>query len=139
MEDDELDRVRARKFEALMRSKERRDKELMTSEPIPVTDTSFDIIVSEHKFLVLDCWAAWCGPCRMIAPIIDDLAKIYGGKIAFGKLNVDENPKTAIRFNVTSIPTLLLFKEGELIDRIIGAVLRNDIEAILRKYLQQGF
>jgi len=135
LEDDELERIRIRKFEAFMKSIESRNMELMISEPILVTDTSFDSIVSEHPFLVLDCWAIWCGPCRMITPIVDDLARTYKGKIAFGKLNVDENPKTAIRFNVTSIPTLLLFKEGKLVDRIIGVVPRNDIEAILRKYL----
>jgi len=135
MEGDELERIRARKYEALMKSIVWRDAEGMASEPILVSDMSFDNIVSEYQFLVLDCWATWCGPCKIIAPIIDDLASVYEGKIAFGKLNVDENPKTATRFYVMSIPTLLLFKEGKLADRIIGVIPRNDIEAILRKYL----
>jgi len=135
MGDDELERIRARKLEAFMKSIERRGAELMISEPMLVTDMSFDSIVNEHPFLVLDCWATWCGPCRMIAPIVDDLAKTYKGRIVFGKLNVDENPKTAIRFNVMSIPTLLLFKEGKLVDRIVGAESRSGIEAILRKCL----
>lgn len=135
MEDDELERIRARKYEALMKSNERRDAVRMISEPILVSDMSLDTILTEHQFLVLDCWAIWCGPCSMMAPIIDDLARTYKGKIVFGKLNVDKNPKTAIRFNVMSIPTLLLFKGGKLVDRIIGAVPRNDIEAILGKYI----
>jgi len=95
-----------------------------------------DNVVGEHPLFVLDCWAVWCGPCRMIAPIIDELARTYRGKVAFGKLNVDDNPKTALRFNVMSIPTLLIFKEGKLVNRIVGAVPRIEIESVLRKYLQ---
>jgi len=135
MEDDDLERISARKYEALMKSIGRRDSKRMISEPISVSDASFDSMVSEHRFLVLDCWASWCGPCRMMAPIVDDLARTYKGKIVFGKLNVDENPKTAVRYDVMSIPTLLIFKGGKLVDRIVGAVPRNDIEAILREYL----
>lgn len=134
MEDDELERIRAKKYEALMRSIEGRDAQRI-SEPMSVSDTTIDSIINEHQFLVLDCWATWCGPCKIMAPLIDDLARVYEGKIAFGKLNVDENPRTANRFHVMGIPTLLLFKEGKLVDRIIGVIPRNDIEAILRKYL----
>ena len=85
--------------------------------------------------MVIDCWAAWCGPCRMVAPIIDELSKDYAGKVVFGKLNVDENPKTAMRFDIMSIPTLLIMKNGEEVDRIIGAVPKQSMEAKLRKHM----
>jgi thioredoxin 1 len=132
MEDEELERIKAKKMESIISAIRRR--ETMASGPISVTDASFDVVVVEHPLFALDCWAAWCGPCKMIAPIIDELARIYWGKVAFGKLNVDENPKTALRFNVLSVPTLLIFKEAKLVDRIVGAVPRIKIESALKTY-----
>lgn len=87
-----------------------------------LTDQSFDNEVLQSKEPVLvDFWAPWCAPCRLIGPVIDELAKEYEGKLKVGKLNVDENNKTAARYNVMSIPTLLIFKKGEIVKTIIGA------------------
>lgn len=130
---DELDEIKRRKLEALARKLGGEHDSPNT--PIVVTDASFDSITKRYPLLVVDCWAEWCAPCRMIAPVIDELARDYRGKAVFGKLNVDENPRTARRFAVTGIPTLLLIKDEKLVDRIVGAVPRGQIEAKLRRYL----
>lgn len=94
-----------------------------------ITDANFDSEVLQSDLPVLiDLWAVWCGPCKMIEPSVDQLASEYAGKLKVGKLNVDENPQTAVRYGVRSIPTLLLFKNGELKDQIIGAVPKKMIE-----------
>ncbi|NIS83360.1 MAG: thioredoxin [Anaerolineales bacterium] len=103
--------------------------------PLTVGDDDFNQVVQRYPLIVIDCWAAWCGPCRMVAPVIDELAKAYAGTVVFGKLNVDENPETAVRFNVMSIPTLLIMKDGTEVDRIVGAVPKPSIEAKLRRHL----
>lgn len=105
------------------------------SKLIVVKDETFDQILKQHSLIVIDCWAPWCGACLVLAPVIEELAKDYEGKVAFGKLNVDENPKTATKFNIMSIPTLLVMKNGEEVDRIIGAVPKQLIETKLKKYL----
>jgi thioredoxin 1 len=90
--------------------------------PIPMQDANIEKTVKTYPTIVVDCWAPWCGPCRMIGPIIEELAKEMKGKIVFGKLNVDENPQTSLKYNIMSIPTLLVFKNGALVDRFIGAM-----------------
>jgi thioredoxin 1 len=90
--------------------------------PIQLLDADIDETVKKYPTIVIDCWAAWCGPCRMIGPIIEELAKEMKGKIVFGKLNVDENPQTSMKYNIMSIPTLLVFKNGAMVDRIVGAM-----------------
>lgn len=100
-----------------------------------VTDDSFDSIVQKYPLVVIDCWAPWCGPCRMIAPVIEELAKSYKGRIVFGKLNVDENTKIPAKYNIMSIPTLLVFKNGKLVNQLVGAMPRAMLESELRKYL----
>jgi thioredoxin 2 len=92
------------------------------SKPVVITDQTFErevLQMTGHPVLV-DCWAPWCAPCRMIAPVLDQLAAESQGRYRIAKLNVDENPQIASRFNIASIPTLLIFKEGKLIDRVIG-------------------
>jgi len=100
--------------------------------PIEVTDVSFKDALAKYPRILVDCWAAWCGPCKMVSPIIDELAKDYAGKIVFGKLDVDNNSGTATEFGIMSIPTLLIAKDGKVIDRIIGAVPRQEIESKLK-------
>ena len=91
------------------------------SKPIDVSDTNFDQTVLQAKMPVLvDFWATWCGPCRMVAPVVEELANEYEGRISFTKLDVDQNPKTASRYGIMSIPTLLIFKNGEPASHIVG-------------------
>ncbi len=91
--------------------------------PIEITDENFESeVIKSDKPVLIDFWAVWCGPCKMIAPIVEELASEYNGRIKIGKLDVDSNQQTSIKFGVRSIPTLLLFKDGKLKDTIIGAV-----------------
>ncbi|HEU4368885.1 MAG TPA: thioredoxin [Methylomirabilota bacterium] len=109
---------------------------LATASPVAVTDASFDAIVREAATpVLLDCWAEWCGPCHVLAPTIDALARDYAGRVLVGKLDVDANPATAARFEVRGIPTLLVFDHGRLVDRLVGVQPRPAIEARLAPLL----
>jgi thioredoxin 1 len=90
--------------------------------PVSVTDNNIDDAIAKYPFMVVDCWAEWCAPCRMIGPIIEKLAKDYEGDIVFGKIDVDSNNMTASKYGIRSIPNLLVFKNGEKVGDIIGAM-----------------
>ena len=101
-----------------------------------VTDDTFASQVEQAKGLVLvDFWAEWCGPCRAIAPLLEDLAKTYEGKVQITKLDVDANQRISMRFNVRSIPTLLFFKDGQLVDSVVGLVPKGTLQARVDKHL----
>jgi thioredoxin 1 len=100
----------------------------MPDEPIILTDKDIDETIKKYKTLVIDCWAPWCGPCRMVAPVITELAKELQGKIVFGKLNVDENPQTSMKHQIMSIPTFLVFKNGNLVERLVGAYPKDELK-----------
>jgi thioredoxin 1 len=139
MEDEELGKIRAKKLDEMQRrasrSEEKKAAGQALAEPVVVTDASFNDFIKNHPLVVVDCWAAWCPPCRMIAPIIEELAKDYAGKIVFGKLNVDENQKTAGEFGIMSIPTMLVFRDGKIVDRIIGAMPRKALESKITQHI----
>ena len=99
----------------------------MSGKPIEVTDSSFDEFVASHPKVVVDCWAAWCGPCRMLSPIIEELAS-ERTDITFGKLNVDQNRMVPSKYGIMSIPTLLYFKDGKLVDKTLGALPKRALE-----------
>ena len=102
---------------------------------ITATDATFDREIKAPVPVVVDCWAPWCGPCRMVAPVLEELSRDLAGKLKVVKLNVDENPLTAGRFRIQSIPTLLVFKGGLLVDQIIGAMPKQALLARLNPYL----
>ena len=103
---------------------------------VEITDDNFDTEVKNSDVPVLiDFWAVWCGPCKMIAPIVEELAGEYDGKAKIGKLDVDNNQKVAMQFGIRSIPTLLIFKGGEMVDQIVGAVPKAHIEEKLKAQL----
>jgi len=101
----------------------------MPDHPVNVTDGAFgNEVLSFPGIVLVDCWAPWCGPCKMVAPILDQLAAEYAGRIKIAKLNVDENPGIASRYETRSIPTMLFFKGGQLVNRLVGAHPKNQIE-----------
>lgn len=102
---------------------------------LELTEGNFYQAVKKSPLLVVDCWAEWCAPCRMVAPVIEELAEDYQGKIVFGRLNVDYNRSVAARYQIVSIPTLLIFKNGQLVDRKIGAMPKRMLEPELTKYI----
>lgn len=104
--------------------------------PVEVTDTNFKTEVLESQTPVLvDFWAEWCGPCKMIAPVVEELAREYSGKLKVGKVDVDSNQQTPIQFGIRSIPTLLIFKNGKVVDQIVGAVPKRTLAEKIAKHL----
>jgi thioredoxin 1 len=133
---DELEDLKRKKmFELMRRAAEEESKKNYPTKPVEVTDATFYDFIKQYPVVVVDCWAPWCGPCQMIAPVIEELASDYAGKVVFGKLNVDENPTIAAEYGIMSIPTLLFVRNGELVDRLIGAVPRYVIETKLKRLL----
>jgi len=133
----ELEKIRKSKLEQLKKQYMNGGKNMeenMPNTPLRVTDTDIDEHIKKYQTIVIDCWAPWCGPCRMVGPVIEDLAKEMQGTIVFGKLNVDENPQTSAKHQIMSIPTMLVFKNGELVDRLVGALPKDALKAKLETY-----
>ncbi|WP_261663316.1 thioredoxin [Deinococcus sp. Marseille-Q6407] len=103
--------------------------------PVELTDSNFTEELGSGLTLV-DFWAPWCGPCRIIAPVLEEIASDYDGKVKIGKVNVDENPNTAGQFRVMSIPTLILFKDGQPVEQMVGAAPKRSFETMLNKHLE---
>ncbi|MBL0060686.1 MAG: thioredoxin [bacterium] len=102
---------------------------------LKVTDQSFADAVKTNKLLVVDCYADWCGPCRMIAPLVEDLANEYSGRVSFAKVDVDQAPNVSRQYHVSSIPTLLFFKNGEMVDRQVGALPKHALQSRVESLL----
>lgn len=108
----------------------------MSTQIIEIKDDSFEEVIGSSKVPVLvDFWAPWCGPCRSIGPILEELVKIFADKIVIGKCNIDENPEMPRQFGVKSIPTLMFFDGGEMVERIVGGTSQADLEAVINKVI----
>ena len=138
-EDEDLEKIKRKKLEEMMKSiSDRTEKKLpiQTSDnPFDLTDATFKKFVEDNSLSVIDCWAPWCGPCRSVSPVVEEIARDYAGKISFGKLNVDKNQRVAAQYGIRSIPTLLVFKERKLVDQIIGAMSRQRLEPRITSHL----
>ena len=135
-EDEEISVIMKRKKEILEEKLRSMNEIKKINKPINLTDSTFDIEKSKYSLLVVDFWAAWCGPCKMVSPIIEQLAEQYAGKIIFGKVNVDENPHISQRFGIQSIPTLMIIKEGQVIDVMVGALPKGQIENRIKQHIE---
>lgn len=136
--DNELNEIKRRKLEQLKVKYMNGGKKMEENMPntlLHVTDADIETNVKKYPLMVVDCWAPWCGPCRMVGPIIEELAKEMQGKIVFGKLNVDENRATSAKYGIMSIPTLLVFKNGNLADNIIGAMPKEMLLGKISPYM----
>ncbi len=103
--------------------------------PVELSDANFDKFVKDNPVVIVDFWAVWCMPCKVIAPYVEDLAKKYAGKVAFGKVDADANQGKMMQYGIMGVPTLLFFKNGKLVENIVGAVPKAQIEEKLKKYL----
>lgn len=136
--DNELNEIKRRKLEQLKikyMNGGKKMEENMTNTPLHITDADIETNVKKYPLMVVDCWAPWCGPCRMVGPIIEELAKEMQGKIVFGKLNVDENQATSAKYGIMGIPTLLVFKNGNLVDNIVGAMPKEMLLGKISPYM----
>ena len=101
-----------------------------------ITDATFDKVIGENEVVLVDFWAEWCGPCRMVGPVVDELAEEYNGRIFIGKVDVDNNPETSSKYGIRSIPTLLFFKKGEVVDKQIGAAPKKALANKISEYIK---
>jgi len=135
MDDPELAAIRARKLQQLLdKTSGSAASPAEWTGPILLTDATFDAEIRKPGSILVDFWAEWCGPCHRVAPVLEEIAQDRAGRLRLGKLNIDENPRTPSRFQITSIPTMLLFKDGRLVDGIVGAVPRDQIEAVVTRW-----
>ncbi len=135
LEDEELRLINEKRMKKLQQLIN--EKELLRNirEPLNLEDATFFQTINKFPIMLVDFWAPWCGPCRMMSPIIDQIGKDYLGKLVIGKINIDENPLIARQFSISSIPTLMLFKRGKEVNKIIGSVSKNKIDEMVKMHL----
>jgi len=103
---------------------------------VQFTDANFEQeVLKSEKPVLVDFWAPWCGPCRAVGPVVEDLAEAYKGRVKVGKINIDDNPKTATTYGVMSIPTLILFNKGDMMDKLVGLSPKDRLEGLIKKAL----
>jgi len=132
-EDAEFQKIRAKKLREMT---QRSGGKETWKNIIELNDSTFDgVLQKTDRPLFVDFWAAWCMPCRIMAPVVEELARNYAGKVVFAEVNVDENPDTALRYQVMSIPTFIIFKKGRQAERIVGVIGQEPLERALKKHL----
>lgn len=136
LEDEELKIINEKRMKKLQQIMN--EKELLKNikDPLNLDDSNFSQTINKFPLLLVDFWAPWCGPCRMMSPLIDQIGKDYVGKLVVGKVNVDENPSVSRQFGISSIPTLILFERGQTVNKIIGSVSKNKIDEMVRMHLE---
>ncbi|MFP3189897.1 MAG: thioredoxin [Thermoproteota archaeon] len=133
-EDEELNKIKEKILKELLSKQYQKPKSL--NKPLKLTIENFKDVISSNKLVIVDFWAEWCGPCKFMEPIIDELARKYEN-VVFGKVNVDEEPVLTQNFNIMSIPTFIIFKNGKPQEVIVGARSKRDLEAIISKYVNE--
>lgn len=132
--DPELDAIRAKLRAELVGAAHKQASVVLTA-PVDISEAELEAFTRAHDLVVVDLWAPWCGPCRIVGPIIEQLAREMSGRVAFAKINVDENPGVSRAFRVQGIPTMLLFRKGRLVDRIVGAAPKPQLAAAISRHL----
>jgi thioredoxin 1 len=133
--DDELQQIREKKLREMQEAMSAKKQ----SGVLLVEESNFQEFISRHSAAVIDFWAEWCGPCRMVGPIMERLAQEFEGHVAFGKCNTDNNPHIAMNFQISAIPTLLFFSHGQLVNRVIGAYPEDAMRAqVVRTFRSKG-
>ncbi|MFP4050119.1 MAG: thioredoxin [Thermoplasmata archaeon] len=132
-EDKEAEEVKKRMMEDMMNEDEKGVD--YPDSPITLNDSNFQVKLEEYPLVLVDFWAAWCGPCKMMEPVVEDLAQEYQGDVVFGKLNVDQNQRVPSKFQVSGIPTLILFKNGEMVDKMVGAMNKQMLEQKIKNHV----
>ena len=130
--DDEIARIREKRLVELKETMKRNEPQASVEH---VDETHFQEFIKTNKFAVIDFWAEWCGPCQRIGPVMEDLSKEFAGRVAFAKVNTDDNRNLAMQFNISAIPAIMLFANGQLVERIIGAYPKDAIrEKIVKRF-----
>ncbi len=130
--DEEVEKIKEEMVDKMMNEKESKQ---YPKKPIELNDNDFQESIEEYPLVLVDFWAAWCGPCKMMEPVLEELAKDYQGEVVIGKMNVDKNQDIPSRFQVSSIPTMVLFKEGEAVDRMVGALQKEQLKQKFEEHL----
>ncbi len=141
--DDALNDILAKKMQELTQEVSNnktssQNHRMSIAAPLILNDFNFAQAVQKYPLLVVDFWAPWCGPCRMLSPTIEQLARELAGKVVFGKLNVDENPRVASAFGIQSIPTVAIFKNGQMVDGFVGVASKSQIQSKVSQYIGGG-
>lgn len=138
--DEEVQKINKKKYEEMLRAQSgpKQAPPPRPAKPVELTDANFRDVVGSHPVVVVDFWAPWCAPCRIVSPVLEQLASEMAGQAKFGKLNVDDNPVTSQQFGIQGIPTIMVFKDGEPVDGIVGAAPKQMIEARIKPYVEGG-
>jgi thioredoxin 1 len=132
-EENELEQIRLKKIKAMLDTAAK-GQNTSSKQPIILNDNNFSTTIANNGLIIVDFWAPWCGPCRMVGPVIEELAAQYSGKVAFGKMNMDESQTVPSSFGIMSIPTIIIFNHGKEVERLVGAYPKAHIEAMIKRY-----